>query len=61
MTKARARQRAKAKAGQKTKKHAAEADRPGKFDPGSGSIKRPAAAASTRNFAESRSGSARGR
>ncbi len=47
MTKARARERAKAKAAQKIKKRQANAGKiadtiqPGRFDPGSGSIKGP--------------------
>ncbi len=67
MTKARARQRAKAKAGQKAKKLANAAAHPGQelkrgqFDPGSGSIKTPGAKANTRNFAASGRGAARSR
>ena len=65
VTKAKARQRAKAKAGQKAKKRADNADqpvqkiRPGKFDPGSGSIKGPGLGPSARNFAGARRGAAR--
>jgi hypothetical protein len=65
MTKARARERAKAKAGQKVRKRLANADRtdqnirPGQFDPGTNSIKGPAMNASTRNFGAARRGAAR--
>ncbi len=65
MTKARARQRAKAKAAQKVSKREANAGqpsqkiKPGQFDPGPGSIKGPRA--STPNFAVARRGSARSR
>jgi|TARA_B110000263_G_C14837026_1_gene297987 hypothetical protein len=66
MTKARARERAKAKAksGQKAKKqdetteHPGQKNRPGQFDPGSGTIKSPGASANTQNFAEARRGGA---
>lgn len=67
MTKARARERAKAKAGQKAKKREATANHPGEeikrgqFDPGSGSIKTPGTKANTRNFAASGRGAARSR
>ena len=67
MTKAKARQRAKAKAGQKVKKREAAADqagpkvRPGQFDPGSGSIKGLDVNASAKNFAGARRGAARSR
>jgi len=65
MTKARARERAKAKAGQKAKKREAHADQagqknqPGKFDPGAGSIK--GASANTKNVGGARRGAARSR
>ncbi len=67
MTKARARQRAKAKAGQKARKREANADRPGQniqpgqFDPGASSIKSPRANANARNFAVAKRGAARSR
>lgn len=67
MTKARARQRAKAKAAQKGKKREAAADRPeqkirpGQFDPGSGSIKGPSANVGVKGFAGARRGAARSR
>lgn len=67
MTKARARERAKAKAGQKAKKHESSAAHPGdeikrgQFDPGSGSIKTPGAKANTKSFAASGRGAARSR
>ena len=67
MTKARARQRAKAKAGQKAKKREANAGqpgqkiRPGQFDPGPGSIKSPHVNANIKNFAGARRGAARSR
>ncbi len=67
MTKARARERAKAKAGLKAKKHESGASHPGdeikrgQFDPGSGSIKTPGAKATTKNFAASGRGAARSR
>ena len=67
MTKARARERAKAHAAQKGKKRDAGADqhddkiRPGQFDPGAGSIKSPAVNAGNRNFAGARRGAARSR
>ena len=65
MTKAKARQRAKAKAAQKIRKRDANADRPdqhirpGKFDPGAGSIKSPRVNVNTKNFAVARRGAAR--
>ncbi len=65
MTKAKARQRAKAKAQEKVAKRAAAADkpdqptRPGRFDPGASSIKSPRLNVNTKNFAMSRRGSAR--
>lgn len=65
MTKARARERAKAKAGQKIRKRLANADqtdkntRAGQFDPGPNSIKGPAMNANIRNFAGMRRGAAR--
>ena len=65
MTKARARERAKAKAGQKVKKREANADRtdqnirPGQFDPNAGSTKRPNANANAKNFGGARRGAAR--
>lgn len=67
MTKARARERAKARAAQKTKKRDDSAQptgpkiRPGQFDPGSGSISGPKAGAETRRFAGARRGGARSR
>jgi hypothetical protein len=67
MTKERARKRAKAKAGEKAKKRAAQAAQPdanmpsGKFDAGNNSIKKPGGGASNSNFAEARRGSARSR
>ncbi len=67
MTKAKARQRAKAKAAQKIRKRDANADRPdqqirpGQFDPGPGSIKSPRMNANTKNFARARRGAARSR
>jgi len=67
MTKARARQRAKAKAGQKAAKREANASepgqtiQPGQFDPGSNSISSPMAKANTRNLAGARRGAARSR
>lgn len=65
VTKAKARARAKAKAGQKVKKRAANAARtgqtipPGKFDPGSGTIKGKGLGAAAKNFAGARRGAAR--
>ena len=67
MTKARARERAKAKAGQKAKKressaaHQGDEIKRGQFDPGSGSIKTPGAKANTKSFAASGRGAARSR
>jgi hypothetical protein len=66
MTKAKARQRAKAKAGQKAKKHDVNADqpgqkiRPGQFDPGAGSITSPMKT-NARNVGGARRGAARSR
>ena len=65
MTKARARQRAKAGAAKKAAKRKAGADqpvqkiRPGRFDPGAGSIKGPGANANARNFGAARRRTAR--
>lgn len=65
MTKARARERAKARAGQKIKKRTAADDQTdqniprGQFDPGTGSIKGPSANAGTQNFGGARRGAAR--
>ena len=67
MTKARARQRAKAKAGQKAKKREINAGQPGQkiprgqFDPGSNSIAKPQVSTNTKNFAETKRGAARSR
>ena len=67
MTKAKARQRAKAKAAQKVKKRVANADqpdqkiRPGRFDTGPSSIKSPFVNANTKNFAGAKRGAARSR
>ena len=67
MTKARARQRAKAKSGQKAKKRESNAGQtgqkipPGQFDPGPGSIKSPLAKSGAKNFAVARRGAARSR
>jgi hypothetical protein len=67
MTKAKARKRAKAKAGQKAKKREANAaqsgpdTRPGKFDPGPNTISSPFADASPKNFGGARRGAARSR
>jgi hypothetical protein len=67
MTKAKARQRAKAKAAEKIKKREANPDRggntikPGQFDPGSGSIKSARVNADTRNFGGAKRGAARSR
>ena len=67
MTKAKARQRAKAKAGQRAEKRQANASRPGEktrsgqFDPGPNSIKSPTARNNTKTFAEARKGAARSR
>lgn len=65
MTKAKARQRAKANAAKKAKKRHASADQPsekvraGKFDPGAGSIKGPRVNTGAKNFARTKRGSAR--
>ena len=65
MTKARARERAKARAGQKTTKRTAAADQTdqniprGQFDPGTGSIKGPNANSGAQNFGGARRGAAR--
>ncbi len=65
MTKAKARERAKAKAIEKARKRLANADqpdevvRPGHFDPGTGSIKGPGMNANTKNFGAARRGAAR--
>jgi len=67
MTKARARERAKANAARKSKKREANPDghddkiRPGQFDPGAGSIKSPAMNAGNKTFAGARRGAARSR
>ena len=67
MTKAKARQRAKANAAKKAKKReagteqAAQKIRPGHFDPGQGSISSPAAGANTRNVGTAKRGAARSR
>ena len=67
MTKAKARQRAKAKAGQKAKKREVNAGRlgqktrPGQFDPGPGSIKSPRVSANAKTFAEAGRRAARSR
>lgn len=65
MTKARARQRAKAKAAQKSRKPEKRVDkpagdnRPGRFDPGASSIKGPNMNAAARNPATAKRGAAR--
>ncbi len=67
MTKAKARERAKARAKQKAKKRDPNADGqsgqkaipPGKFDPGTGSIKGPRVNANVKNFGGARRGAAR--
>lgn len=65
MTKAKARERAKANAAKKAKKRAANSERPepkihaGKFDPGSGSIKGPSVNANIKSFGGARRGAAR--
>jgi len=65
MTKARARERAKAKAGQKAKRREAGADRtggtvkPGQFGPGASKIKKPGVNAVTKVFGGARRGGAR--
>ncbi len=67
MTKAKARQRAKAKAVQKARKRAGNADRPGQkiqpgqFDPGASSIKSPRMNVNVKNFAMAKRGAARSR
>ncbi len=67
MTKAKARQRAKAKAARTVKKPEAGAGRPdqkirpGQFDPGTSSIKGPRVNASTKNLARAKRGAARSR
>ena len=67
MSKARARERAKAKAGQKAKKRATAADQAdqniqqGKFDIGGGSIKAPGGNARSKNFGGARRQAARSR
>ena len=67
MTKARARERAKANAARKAKKRVANADqpaekiRPGQFDPRNNSISSPRANASGKNIAGAKRGSARSR
>ena len=67
MTKAKARQRAKAKAAEKAEKRKANADqpgpkiKPGRFDPGSGSIKSARVNADTRTSGGARRGAARSR
>ncbi len=65
MTKAKARERAKANAAKKVRKRQATADRPdqqfppGKFDPGTSSIKGPRVNANAKNFGGARRGAAR--
>ncbi len=67
MTKARARERAKAKAIQKLKKKLVNAkqpdteNHPGQFDPGDTSVSGPTDNAGTKNFAAATRGSARSR
>jgi hypothetical protein len=67
MTKARARQRAKAKAGEKAKKREANAGqpgqkiRPGQFDPGTQSITGPGVNARVNRFAGPKRGATRSR
>ncbi len=67
MTKARARERAKARAARKAVKQEAGAGetgqkiKPGQFDPGPGSIKGPLMNANTRSFTAAKRGSARSR
>lgn len=67
MTKAKARQRAKANAAKKAQKRKASADQPqenvksGQFDPGTGSIKSPGANPNSRNTGGARRGAARSR
>ena len=65
MTKAKARQRAKARAARKVGKREANAGRPdqkihpGQFDPGTSSIKGPRVNANAKNFGGARRGAAR--
>lgn len=67
MTKARARERAKAKAAQKAKKRAANAGqpeqkfRPGQYDAGVSSIKRPGVNTNIKKFPGAQRGAARSR
>lgn len=67
MTKAKARERAKAKAAQKGKKREASADqpaskiRPGQFDPEASSIKGPGASINAKNHGGARRGASRSR
>jgi hypothetical protein len=67
MTKAKARERAKAKAGQKVQKREANADQPEQknpseqFDTSGGSIKSPFVNANTKSFAATRRGTPRSR
>lgn len=67
MTKAKARERAKAKAGRKARKPEADAERPGQkirpgqFDPGASSIKGPNVNVGAKNFAGAKRGAARSR
>jgi hypothetical protein len=67
MTKAKARQRAKANAAKKAKKRKANADQPeqkvqpGKFDPGPGTIKSPGSNPNAKNTGAARRGAARSR
>ena len=72
MTKARARERAKAKAAQNIKngnvgkrppsdEAAAPKHTQGQFDPGQGAITKPGSTVNTRNFSESRRGASRSR
>jgi len=67
MTKAKARQRAKANAAKKAKKRKANADQPdrkvppGQFDPGPGTIKGPGANPNAKSVGGARRGAARSR
>ena len=67
MTKAKARQRAKAKAAQKVKKRAENTEhpgqeiRPGQFDPGASAMKSFSANASAKSFGGARRGASRSR
>ncbi len=67
MTKAKARQRAKAKSAERAKKQDSNVDlpgkkiRPGQFDPGANSIKGPRVNANTKSFSAAKRGSARSR